>query len=120
MGTRLGQLLRGTGFINDVDRLVGLMQVLQMPRRQRHRGLDRVVRVAHAVMRLVRLPEALEDLHRLAFGRLEDLDFLEAPRQRAVLVERLLDVGKRRRSDAPQLAGRQRRLQEIAGIHGAA
>ena len=71
-------------------------------------------------MRLVVRAQALEDLERLGFGRLEHVDLLEAARQRAVAIERLLHVAERRRADAAQRAVRQRRLQQVAGVHRAA
>ena len=114
------QLLRGASLVDHVNRLVGQVQVLQVPRRQRHRRLERFVGVADAVMDLVMRAEALENLQRLGLGRLQHVDLLEAARQRAVAVERLLHVAERRRPDAPQRPARQRRLQEIAGVHRAA
>ena len=114
------KFLRRAGLVDHVDRLVGQMQILQMPRRQRHRGFEGLVRIGHAVMRFVGALQALENLDRLGFRRLEHLDLLEAARQRAILVERLLHVGERRRPDAAQRARRQRRLQQVAGIHRAA
>jgi hypothetical protein len=78
------------------------MQVLQVTRRQRHRGFERLVGIRHSVMRFVCLLQALQDLDRLRLGRLKHFDLLEAARQRAILVERLLHIGERRRSDAPQ------------------
>ena len=46
-GRALGrqQLLRRAGLVEDVDRLVGQVQVLEVLRRQRHRGLERLVGV---------------------------------------------------------------------------
>ena len=69
-------------------------------------------------MLLVRVLEALEDLDGLGLRRLEYLDLLEPARQRPVFVERLLYIGKRGRPDAAQGPRGQRRLQQVAGVHG--
>src|SRR6185503_6608115 len=73
-----------------------------------------------AMMRFVMRTEALENVDRFLLGRLEDVDLLEPSRQRAVAIERLLDVVERRRADAPERAVGERRLQQVAGVHGAA
>ena len=99
---RRQQLLRRAGLVHDVDRLVGQVQVLEVLRRQRDRGLQRLVGEPNAVVRLVVRPQALQDLDRLLDRRLDDVDLLEPPRQRAVAVEGLLHVGERRGPDAAQ------------------
>ena len=63
-----------------------------------------VVVEADLVVLLVALAQALEDLDRLFDRGLVDVDLLEAPRQRAVAVERRLVVGVGGRADAAQLA----------------
>src|SRR3546814_20152219 len=63
---------------------------------------------------------AAQDLHRLAHGRLDDVDLLEAPRQRVVLLEDPTVLLERGRADAAQVARRQRRLDHVAGVHRAA
>ena len=47
------QHLRGAGLVDDVDRLVRQLAVVDVLRRQLHRRLDRVVRVAELVELLV-------------------------------------------------------------------
>ena len=101
-----------------VDRLVGQMQILQVPRRQRRPrpraprpGTSRRDALRSARCRPLRISIVS------ASRRLEHFDLLEAARQRAILVERLLHVGERRRADAAQRARRQRRLQQVAGVH---
>ena len=51
--------------------------------------------------------------------RLVDVDRLEAPRQRGVLLDVLLVFVERGGADAMQFAARQRRLEQVRGIHGA-
>jgi hypothetical protein len=117
---RGAQLLCGAGFVDDVDRLVGQLQIAEMTHRQRHGRSDRFVRIRDAVMGRVMRLQALKNLDRFLLARLEHLDLLKPTRQRAILVERLLDIGERRRTDATQRAGRQRRLQQVARVHRAA
>ena len=49
----------------------------------------------------------------------DDEDRLEAPRQRGVLLDVLLVFVERGGADAMQFAARQRRLEQIGGVHGA-
>ena len=48
-----------------------------------------------------------------------DEDRLEAPGERGVLLDMLAVFVERGRADAMQLAARQRRLQQVGGIHRA-
>ena len=48
--------------------------------------------------------------------RLLDLHHLKAARQRRVLLEVLLVLGPGRGRDRPQLAARQRRLEQVGGV----
>ena len=52
--------------------------------------------------------------------RLGHVDLLEAPRQRVILFEDLPVLAVRRRADALQRAGRQRRLQQVGRVERAA
>ena len=113
------QLLRGAGLVEDVDRLVRQMEILQVLGRQRHGGFERRVGVGDAVVRLVMRPQPFQDLDRLGFRRLEHVDLLEAARERPVAIERLLDVAERRRADAAEAAVGEGRLQQVAGVHRA-
>ena len=49
----------------------------------------------------------------------DDEDRLEAPRQRGVLLDMLLVFVERGGADAMQFAARQRRLEQVGGVHGA-
>src|SRR6185437_9967501 len=53
-------------------------------------------------------------------GRLDHVDLLEAPRQRAILLEHAAKFLERGGADAAQLARRQRRLDQVGRVHGAA
>ncbi len=114
------QPLACAGLVHHVDRLVRQQAVADVLHRQVHRRLQRVVGVGHAVVCLVLGLQALQDLEGLAHGRLDDVDLLEAPRQRAILLEDAAVFLERGRADAAQIARGQRRLDQIGGVHGAA
>ena len=88
--------------------------------RQLDRGLDRVGGVADLVVPLVIGLEPAQDLDRILDRRLVDVDLLEAPDQRAVLLEIVAVFLVGGRSDAADHAARQRRLQQVRGVHRAA
>ena len=114
------QHLRGAGLVDHVDRLVRQLAVVDVARRQLDRRLHRLVGVAHLVELLEIGLQALEDLHRVGDARLVDVDLLEAAHQRAVLLEILAIFLVGGRADAAQRALRQRRLQQVGGVHRAA
>ena len=74
---------------------------------------------AHAVVHLVLLLQAAQDGDRVLHRRLGDEDRLEAARQRRVLLDVLAVFVERGGADAMQLAARQRRLQQVGGVHRA-
>ncbi len=118
---RLGQdLLRGAGLVDDVDRLVRQVAVVDEARRQLGRGGQRRRRVLHAVVLLEARLESLQDLDRLGDRGLGHVDLLEAPRQRVVLLEDAAVLGVRRGADALERAGRQRRLEQVGCVERAA
>ncbi len=97
----LGQdALRGPGLVDHVDRLVGQVAVVDVLGRQLGRGLQRAERVLDAVVLLEARLQALEDFDRLLDRGLDDVDLLEAPRQRGVLLEDAAVLGEGGRADA--------------------
>ena len=105
--------------VDDVDRLVGQVAVLDVATRQRHGGVQRLLGVAHLVMRLVLVAQALQDADRLLLGGLVDHDRLEAALERGVLLEVLAVLVDGGRADDLDLAAGQRRLQDGGGVDGA-
>ena len=105
--------------VDQVDRLVGQEAVGDVAVRQRRRRDDRRVGDAHAVMLLVLVLQAAQDRDRVLDRRLGDEHRLEAPRQRRVLLDVLLVFVERGGADAVQLAARQRRLEQVGGVHRA-
>ena len=105
--------------VDEVDRLVGQKAVGDIAVRQRRRRDQRAVGDAHAVMRFVLVLQAAQDRDGVLDGRLVDVDRLEAARQRGVLLDVLFVLVERGSADAMQFAARQRRLEQVRGVHGA-
>ena len=104
------------GLVDQVDRLVGQEAVGDVAVGELGGGLERLVGDLHAVVLLVALAQALEDLHGLLGGGLLDLDLLEAALQGGVALEVLAVLVERGRADRLQLAAGQRRLQDGGGV----
>ena len=111
------QHLRGAHFVDHVDRLVGQLAVVDVFGRQLHRRLDRVGGVADLVVILEIGLDAHQDLDRIRDRGLGHVDLLEAAHQGAVLLEILAVFLVGGRADAAQDARRQRRLEQVGGIH---
>jgi hypothetical protein len=88
--------------------------------RKIHRGLQGLFAVGDVVVFLEARLQALEDLHAVGHGRLDHVDLLEAPRQRTILFEHAAEFLEGGGANATQLPGRQRRLDQVGRIHGAA
>ena len=114
------QHARRTDLVDDVDRLVRQLAVVDVAGRQLDRGAQRVGRVLHLVMVLEAGLQAVQDLDGVLHRRLVDVDLLEAPDQRPVLLEVVAVLLVGRRAHAAQVARRQRRLQDVGCVHRAA
>ena len=93
---------------------------MDVARRQFHRRLDRFVGVLELVIGLEVRLESLHDLDGIRDRRLVDVDLLEAPDQRPVLLEILAVFLVGGRADAADGAAGQRRLEQVGGVHRAA
>ncbi len=110
----LGQdLLRGACLIDDIDRLVGQMPVVDVAGRQFGGAGEGVAAVLDAVVCLETRFQAAQDRDGLFDRRLGHVDFLEAPRQRMILFEHAAVLVVSRRADAFQRTRRKRRLQQV-------
>ena len=105
--------------VHQVDRLVGKEAVADVAVRQGRRRHERVVRDAYAVVHFVALFQAAQDRDRVLDRRLAHVHRLEPPLQRRVLFHVLAVLVERRRADDVQLAPRERRLEQVRGVHGA-
>src|SRR5439155_11470555 len=104
------------GLVDQVDRLVGQMPVLDVAVAELRRGAQRLVGDLAAMVCLVAVAETAQDLHRVVDGRLLDADLLEAPLECGVALEVLAVLVERGRADRLQLATRERRLEDRRSV----
>ena len=104
------------GLVDQVDRLVGQEPVADVAVRQVRGRDERVVGERHAVVRLVPVAQALQDLDRVRDGRLLDADRLEPPLERRVLLEVLAVLVARGGADRLELAAREHRLEDAGRV----
>ena len=109
-----------SGFIHQVDGLVGQEAVGYIAVRELDGRDDGVVFDPHLVVVLVFLFQATQDGDRFGHGRLVHHHHLEPALQRLVGLEILLVFVEGRRADSPQFTPRQSRLQDIGCVHRAA
>ena len=109
----------GAGLIDHVDRLVRQEPIGDVALGQLRRRAERGVGDADPVMVFVLLAQTLQDLDRLGNRRRLDHDGLEAPLERAVLLDVLAVLVQGRGAHALQLAPGQRGLQHVGGVDGA-
>ena len=83
------QHLRSAGFVDHIDRLVGQFAIVDVAGRQLDGALDRIVGVANLVIFLEIRLQSPENFDRVGNRRLVDVDLLEPPHQRPVLLEEL-------------------------------
>ena len=115
----LAELDAGTGLVDEVDGLVGQKAIGNVAGGVRDRERDRVVGVADGVKLLVLLLDSHDDLDRVLFVRRRNLDGLEAPLERTVLLDRLAILGRGGGADALDLATAERRLKDVGGVERA-
>jgi len=106
----------GPRLVDDVDRLVREAAAGDVAAGKLHRALQGRVADRHAVVALVAVAEALEDLHRLVLrGRLHH-DDLEPPVERRILLDVLAVLVERGGADALDLAPGEGRLEHVGGV----
>src|SRR5438876_9796716 len=92
------------------------MAVLDVAVGEDRRGAQRLVGDLAAVVRLVAVAQAAQDLDGVVDRRLVDADLLEAPLERGVALQVLAVLVERRRADRLQLAARERGLEDRSGV----
>src|SRR6266700_3005130 len=92
------------------------MAVLDVPVGQHRRGPQRLVRDLAAVVRLVAVAQAAQDLDGVVDRRLVDADLLETPLECGVALQVLAILVERGGADRLQLAARERRFQDRSGV----
>mmetsp|Transcript_37009 Transcript_37009/g.119487 ORF Transcript_37009/g.119487 Transcript_37009/m.119487 type:complete len:602 (-) Transcript_37009:725-2530(-) len=111
-------LQRRASLVDQVDGLVGVETVRDVPRAELCRGGDRPVAVLDAVVLFVLWPQAGEYGGCLGDGRLVHFDRLEAPLKRGVLLDVLAVLGDRGRADALKLTARECGLEQVGRVDG--
>ncbi|MNE29071.1 hypothetical protein D3C80_1225390 [compost metagenome] len=113
------QALVGTRFVDDVDRLVRHVPVIDIARSQLGGCTQRLITVFDVVMRLETPLQATQDADGVFHRRLGDIDLLEAPRQGPVLLEDAAKLLERGRPNAADISRRQQWLEQVGGVHHA-
>ena len=103
--------------VDQIDSLVGQETLRDVAVRELDGGDDSLVLDAHLVVVLVTLLQAAQDRYGILGRWLVDHDLLETALQCLVLLEILLELVERRGADGAQLAARQRRLEDVGGVH---
>ena len=106
------------GFVDEVDRLVGEVTVGDVAVGEVGRRDQRLVGDGDAVVLLVPIAQTLEDLDGVRDGGLLDLDGLEAPLERGVLLEVLAVLVERGGTDRLELTTCEHRLEDAGGVDG--
>src|SRR5262249_18356607 len=107
------------GLVDDVDGLVGQAAAADVAVGQVDGGLQGVVGDLHAVVCVVAVAQAAQDLDGLLLGGRVDDDLLEAPLQGAVLLDVLAVLVQGGGADALDLAAGQSGLEDVGGVDGA-
>ncbi len=102
----------GGGLVDQVDGLVRQVAVLDVAVGEHGRGAQGVVGDRAAVVRLVAVAQAAQDLDGVVDRRLVDADLLEAALEGGVALEVLAVLVERRRADRLQLAAGERGLED--------
>ena len=106
----------GAGDIQQADRLIRELPGRQVSAREPDGARDGLVEDAHTVVLLQSRGESAHHPDRSVFVGFLDLDDLEPPCQRGVLLEVFLVLGPGRCGDRAQLAPGQGRLEQVGGI----
>ena len=105
--------------VHQVDSLVRQLAIGDVTVRERGGGDDRRISDVHAVMHFVFLFQAAQDGDGVLDAWLVHQHLLEAAFERGVFLDVLAILVERGGADAMQVAARQRRLEHVAGVHGA-
>ena len=112
----LAQLYAGSGFVDQVDGLVGQEAVGDVAVGMRDREIDGVVGVGDGVEFFVAIFDAEQNLDRVDLVRRRNFHGLEAALERTIFFDRLAVFAGRGGADALNFAARQRGLQNVGGV----
>ena len=106
----------GAGFIDQVDRLVRQEAIADVAIREHRRRHQRGVEDLDPVVHLEALLQSAEDGDRVLDARRVDRDRLETAFERGVLLDVLAILVEGGGADAMELAAREHRLEQVAGV----
>ena len=109
----------GCRLVHQVDSLIRQEPVGDVPVRQLHRRLQRIIRDRQAVVFFIFFTQSAQNFERFLRAGFADIDRLKASFQRRILLNMLAVFIQRRRADALHLAAGQRRLQDVRSIQAA-
>src|ERR1019366_5097485 len=112
----LAQFYTGSGFVDQVNCLVGQETVRDVAVGMRDREIDRFVGVSDRVEFLVAIFNAEKNLDRVDLIRRRNFHGLEATLKRTVFLDRLAVFAGGGSADALDFATRQRGLQNVGGV----
>ncbi len=118
---RLGlNALRRAGLVNDINRLIRQVPVIDKACRKFRGGSEGGYRIFDLVMRFKTRLQAPQNCNRFVDRGLHHIDFLETTRQRVIFFENAPELGVRGCSDAFELPGRQRWLEQVGRVQRSA
>ena len=106
----------GTSLIDEVNGLIREETVVDVAIRQAGGGSECTVGDGHAVVRLVAVAQALQDLDGVLDGRLRHVDWLETTLECGILFDVLAVLIQRGRADGLQLTAGELRLQQRSSV----
>ena len=110
----------GSRFIDQINGLIGQTAITDVSIRQSVRGLQRLIRDRHAVMQLITLFQATQNLQAQGQIRLSNQHLLKTTIQGWVFLHGAAVILGRRGTDATEITPGEGRLQQAAGIGAAA
>ena len=113
-----GEVLPGTSFIEQVDRLVRQEPVLDVTVRELSSGHDGVIRVLNVVVILVTTLDPVKNLDGFLDGWFVNLDWLEPPSEGRILFDLPVFV-EGRGPDELEVTPGEGWLQDVTGVHAA-
>ena len=109
----------GAGLVDQVDGLIRQEAVGNIPLAEQHGLAAHLLRDANAVMLLIIMGDALDDLHAVLNGGLIHRHRLEAPLQSGVLLDMLAVLGEGGSADDLDLPTGEGGLEDVGGVHAA-
>ncbi len=105
--------------VDQIDRLVRQIPVIDVPHAHLHGGFQRLIRNSQMMVYLIARAEPFQNLNRLLLRRLLDNHLLKSPLKRRVLLNPPAVFFQCRRADQLNFSSRERRLHDIGRVQRA-